>query len=119
MGFNIQINCTLEICPDTGKHFYYNRFEKIYDMPQVIPEQYRKYVSMKGKHFRIYTNLITDDIVTSVENFVDKYPKWSDIVEDPDYNEDSKIWNEDKHDQFYDALKWFSKQNICYMISWF
>ena len=73
---------------------------------------------MRGHLFGIYTRFVTDETSTSVENFVDKYPEWSDIVEDGGYEEYRNFWNEDKHDRFYAALKWFAAQDICYMISW-
>jgi len=117
MVFYIYITCTLEICKDTGKHFYYTDFQKIYDMPPVIPEEYREYVKMTGEIFQIYTSFITDYNNTSVENFVDKFPEWSDILENSHFHKDSDIWNEHKHNKFYNALKWFSDKR-CYMICW-
>lgn len=87
-------------------------------MPQVVPEEHREFVMKSGDHFKIYTGFVTDEMATSVENFVDKYPDWSDIIEDCDFEEYSSVWNEDMHDRFYAALKWFSSQKICYMISW-
>lgn len=73
---------------------------------------------MNGGLFKIYTSFVTDELDTSVENFVDKYPEWSDIVETSDFEEYCDFWNEDMHDEFYDALKWFSDHKSCYMISW-
>jgi hypothetical protein len=118
MGFHIYITCIMEICKDTGRHFYYGDFKKIYSLPPVVPEEYRKYVKMNGGLFKIYTSFVTDELDTSVENFVDKYPEWSDIVETSDFEEYCDFWNEDMHDEFYDALKWFSDHKSCYMISW-
>jgi hypothetical protein len=118
MGFHIYINCFLGICEDTGKHFYYRNFQKVYDMPPVVPEEHREFINMKGKVFRIYTDLITDDTSTSVTNFIDKYPEWFDIVEDSNFESCSEYWNEEKHNRFYAALKWFSDQDISYTISW-
>jgi len=118
MGFDIYINCSVSICKETGKHFYYGASKKIYDMPAVIPEEHREFVSMKGCVFQVYANFVTDESSTSVENFVDKYPDWSDIIENSDVEEYSNYWNEDAHDRFYAALKWFAEQEICYMISW-
>jgi hypothetical protein len=115
MEFYIYIHCSLEICKDTGRHFYYSGLDKIYDIPQSVPQEHREFVRAKGRIFRIYTNLVTDDMSTSVENFVDKYPEWSDIVEDGDYE---TSWSEEMHTKFYAALKWFSEQKVCYVISW-
>jgi hypothetical protein len=118
MGFDIYIHCSLSICKDTGKHFYYRAYEKIYDMPAPVPEKYREFINMKGSILQVYANLITDETSTIVENFVDKYPDWSEIVENSDLEDYTSYWNEYMHDRFYAALKWFAEQDICYMISW-
>ena len=119
MVFHIHIHCRLDICKDTGRHFFYDGFQHVYDMPKDIPEEHRGFVKMSGELFRIYTGLVTDDLSTSVDNFVDKYPEWSDILESCHFEEFASFWNEDKHNNFYAALKWFSQQKICYMISWY
>jgi len=118
MGFDIYISHSLVICKDTGRHFYYRGSEKVYDMPPVVPEEHREFIRMRGKVFRIYTNLVTDEMSISVEGFVENYPEWPDIIQDSDYEDNPDFWNEDKHNRFYTALKWFSEQNGCYMISW-
>lgn len=110
------ITCTFEICKDTGKHFYYSGYQKIYSMPIVVPEAHREFVKMTGTVLEIYARLVTDENSTSVDNFVDKFPAWSTIVEDGSAFSDS--WDETTHDRFYAALQWFSEQKICYMISW-
>jgi hypothetical protein len=117
MGFNMYITCSLDICKDTGKHYYYKGSEKVYDAPPDVPEEHREFVRLKGRFFSIYTTFVTDEMSTSVENFLDKYPSWSDIVEASDIEEDL-FWNEDYHDRFYAALKWFSERS-CYIISWY
>jgi hypothetical protein len=117
MGFDIYIHCNLQICKNTGRYFYYKGFEKIYDIPQIIPETHREFINMRGRVFRIYTSLITDDVNTSVEDFLDKYPSWSDIIEHSDF-EKNMLWDEDKHNKFYAALTWFVEQGSCYTISW-
>lgn len=120
MGFDIYISCSFRICEETGRLFYFGRHnEKVYDIPPpIVPKEHRDFVKMRGYLFWIYTRLVTDEVTTSVENFVDKYPEWSDIIEDADYKEHCDSWSEEMHDRFYAALKWFSKQDICYMISW-
>jgi len=120
MGFDIYISCSFRICEETGRLFYFGRKgEKVYDIPpRIVPEEHRDFVKMRGHHFGIYTRLVTDDMSTSAENFVDKYPCWDDVTEDNDYEEYSNYWNEEMHDKLYAALKWFSEQQLCYMISW-
>ena len=118
MGFHMYITCTMEICKETGRHYYYGKSQKIYDTPQVIPEMYREFVSMSGKIFRIYARLVTDERDTSVTHFVDTFPDWSDIVADDDFEKYGDTWDEDKHDKLRNGLKWFSEQDVCYMICW-
>jgi hypothetical protein len=121
MGFDIYISCSLNICKETGKLYYYGgaRFEKIYNIPQlVVPEEHREFVRMRGHLFGIYTRLVTDETSTSVANFLDKYPEWSDITESSDFEEYAEGWNEDMHERFYAALIWFSLQDMNYMICW-
>ena len=116
MGFHMYIHCIVNICKDTGRHFYYGRAQdELYTMPKPIPEPYREFVQMRRKIYRIYAQLVTDEICTCVDNFVDKFPEWSDIIADSEFDES---WTEDMHNRFYNALKWFSEQEICYMISW-
>jgi hypothetical protein len=109
------ITCTLDICKNSGKHFYYKGAKKIYDMPEVIPEMYRAYANLRGRIYEIYARLVTDDESTSITNFVDKFPDWSDIK---DCNESNESWTEEDHDKFHAALSWFSAQETCYTISW-
>jgi hypothetical protein len=52
---------------------------------------------------------------TSVENFLDKFPDWSDILEDDDYED---IWEESDHNSFKDALTWLAKQEFGFTVSW-
>jgi hypothetical protein len=118
MGFDIYIHCSFNICKDTGKLYYYKGLNKVYDMPEPVPEEYREFVKMRGHVFGIYTKLVTDWTSTSVENFLDKYPNWCDILDDDDFEDISSYWCESHHIRFYEALKWFSKQDISYTISW-
>ncbi len=118
MGFHLYITCTLEICESTGKHFYYGGLQKVYGAPPDIPEVHRKYVKMSGGLIGLYMALVTDEVSTSVENFVDKFPNWSNIVSITNFEDFSSTWNEEMHNNFYASLKWFAEQNVCYMISW-
>ena len=118
MGFHMYITCTLEICKDTGRHFYHGGFQKLYGIPPVIPEMHREYVKMSGDVYKLYTSLITDEMSTSVENFVDKFPEWSDIIDTCEFEEEFGFWTEEMHNKFYASLQWFAEQNVPYMISW-
>jgi len=116
MVFHMYITCTFEICKETGRHFYYSGYQKIYDLPDVVPEAHREFVKMSDDALEYYVRLVTDENSTSVDNFLDKFPDWSSIVEDG--SAFSESWDETTHDRFREALVWFSEQKICYMISW-
>ena len=87
MGFDLYISCSIRVCHETGKLFFYrNDLTKDYTIPAiVVPEEYRRFIKQRGYHLRLYTSRVTDDLSTSVENFLDKFPDWSDIWEDDDY----------------------------------
>ena len=119
MPFQLQITCSLELCKYTGRHYFNTDSGKIYDMPPPVPEIYRSFVKINGDHFKIYTELVTDELSTSVTNFLDKYPEWSDIVEDDDFADHATLWTENDHTCFHEALQWFHYQKIGYTISWF
>jgi hypothetical protein len=118
MVFHMYITCTLEICEETGKHFYYGGFQKLYGIPSTIPEEHRKYVNITGDIFNIYAMFVTDETSTSLENFVDKFPEWSDIIDTCDFEKDFGFWTEEMHNKFYESLKWIAQQNVSYTISW-
>jgi hypothetical protein len=61
---------------------------------------------------------VTDEYSTSVENFLDKFPEWSEILEDTEYEEYEDIWNEEDHNLFKDALDWLARQAIGFIVSW-
>jgi len=117
MGFDLYISCSISVCNETGKLFFYrNDLTKDYTIPAiVVPELFRRFLKQRGYHLRLYTSRITDELSTSVENFLDKYPDWSDIWEDDDYEE---LWKESDHNLFKDALTWLAKQEISFIVSW-
>jgi len=118
MGFYMYITCPLEICNETGRHYYYAGLQKVYTMPPDVPEPYRSYVKMKGKIYRIYAQLVSDDMSICVEDFAGNFPEWSEVVDCHDYEGCSESWSLEKHDDFRSALKWFATQDTSYMVSW-
>lgn len=83
-----------------------------------MPEEYRRFLKQRGHHLGLYTSKVTDEYSTSVENFLDKFPEWSEIVEDADYEEYEDIWKEEDHDLFKNALDWLARQQIGFIVSW-
>lgn len=120
MGFDLYISCRINVCNETGKFFFYtDQYIKNYDIPAiVVPQQYRRFLKQRGRHLSLYTSKVTDEYSTSVENFLDKFPEWSEILEDSEYEEYEDIWNEEDHDLFKDALGWLARQAIGFIVSW-
>ena len=112
------ISCPLEICKETGRHYYYAGLQKVYEMPPVVPEAYRSYVKVKGKIYRIYAQLVSEDMSTSVDEFAQNFPEWSEVVGCHDYEDCSEGWSLAKHEEFHATLKWFAEQNASYTVSW-
>jgi len=121
MGFDFYISCTYNLCDETGLPFYWKQdCSKCYDIPSiVVPENYRRFMRQRGHHMGLYTSRICDEYSTCADNFLDKFPDWSDILEDGEYEEDFKdTWKEADHDLFREALEWLVKQPIGFTISW-
>ena len=120
MGFDLYISCSIRVCHETGKLFFYrNDLTKDYTIPTiVVPEEHRRFIKQRGHYLRLYTLRVTDELSTSVENFLDKYPDWSEILEDEDYENYEDFWEESDHNSFKDALTWLAKQEIAFTVSW-
>jgi hypothetical protein len=119
MVFQLRISCNIEICKESGRHYFDTGTQKKYNMPQPVPEIYRDFARISGDHFKIYTSLVTDETQTSVANFLDKYPDWSELLEADDFTVYVELWTETDHNRFREALQWFNTQKIAYTISWF
>jgi len=120
MGFDLYISCRINVCNETGKLFFYtDQYIKNYTIPDIIvPQEYRRFLKQRGHHLGLYTSKVTDEYSTSVENFIDKFPEWSEIFEDALYEEYEDIWKEEDHDLFRDALIWLARQPIGFIVSW-
>lgn len=120
MGFDLYISCRINVCNETGKLFFYtDQYIKNYSIPEIlVPEEYRRFLKQRGHHLGLYTSKVTDEYSTSVENFLDKFPEWSEILEDADYEEYEDIWKEEDHDLFKNALDWLARQQIGFIVSW-
>jgi hypothetical protein len=120
MGFDLYISCRINVCNETGKLFFYtDQYIKNYSIPPIlVPEEYRRFLKQRGHHLGLYTSKVTDEYSTSVENFLDKFPEWSEISEDADYEEYEDIWKEEDHDLFKNALDWLARQEIGFIVSW-
>ena len=124
MGFDLSIQVRFFICERTGKLYYYSRkgFDRIYGVPDMnIPEKWWDYVKHRGKIYRAYidyfdsNNNMSPDIIEFEEN----YPSWQDVKESVDYEDGwADEWIEQDHNEFYEFIKWCSKQDIPFFVSW-
>ena len=126
MGFDINVNMVLHMCPKTGKPFYYgykketNNYEKIYELPTlVVPETIREYLVGRGHIFHAYTEFFNENDVydVSVEDFLEHYPSWEEVVEHSSY-EDDCCWTDEDHEGFKQLLEWCMKQTVAFRVNW-
>lgn len=118
MGFYIHIYSMVNLCPETGKPFYYGpNFEKIYDIPNIIiPEQYRRFLYERNSIYHAYMS--GDSYYDSVDMVVDTFPTWEQVKNlYPDAEEEYE-WTEKDHTLFHNAIEWFASQPIGYIIHW-
>lgn len=120
MGFDIFIQCPLNLCQETGKPFYFGKNGKVYDISIVVPEQFRKFLHLKGSIFQAYIDDFCEDCpsILDIDRFKENFPPWSKVQEYVEEKEAQHIWTMDDHLSFYDALEWFSKQEAPFDITW-
>lgn len=124
MGFDFVIQLCFSLCSKTGKPFIYklDTLEKDYKLPEiVIPEEYRRFLQMRGHFLHIYTDELNEDDMfsTDIQDLLEYFPSWKEITENPEYSEDlDDYWTEKDHDEFRVALEWFADQPYHFRASW-
>jgi hypothetical protein len=121
MGFDLFISVSFPLCPETGLMFEYNDdLTKNYNIPNIrVPEHLRRFLKQRGHHLRLYTSRVTDEYSTGADNFLDKFPEWSEIAEDDEYDDFKDIWIEEDHNLFKETLAWLVKQKVNAIVSWY
>jgi hypothetical protein len=124
MGFDLSIHLNIGIDPETGLAFIWdlNGFGRrsYVQSEHMVPERFRKYLVQRGSHFRSYIAQFSDEVsLVEIERFLDKYPPWSTVELDIE-RDGNDYWTESDHNEFLDALKWFSfgKNTGVFSISW-
>ena len=126
MGFDINVMMMLYMCPETGKPYYlkWNKetrnYEKLYELPDIIvPEKMCEYLVGRGHHFHAYTEVFNEDgrYDVSVDEFMDYFPSWEEVLENPSYNDECG-WCEEDHKGFKRLLEWCCKQDVSFRVSW-
>ena len=120
MGFVLFISVSFPLCPETGLMFEYNDdLTKNYNIPNIrVPEHLRRFLKQRGHHLRLYTSRVTDEYSTGADNFLDKFPEWSEIAEDDEYDDFKDRWIEDDHNLFKETLAWLVNQKVNAIVSW-
>lgn len=124
MGLDIQIQCLLQVCKETGKPFYYsnkNNFKKIYDLSSItVPEEFRKFLYFRGHFYTAYIeDWKTEQLSVDMETFKENFPQWAKVKEwkeEYDINDDE--WSMDDHLAFQEAIDWFASTDIPFQVSW-
>lgn len=120
MGFDLSIDMCLGMCTTTGKPYSYDKdFKKCYDIPSVeIPEELRKYLEQRGPYLHIYTSHFNeqDRYDVNVNEFLEEFPSWEDVLAHPNYDEE--YWTEEEHTTFLKLLKLCAKSTVSFRVSW-
>lgn len=118
MGFDISIEMSLAIHPETGRPYYYNydssaRIDGVPDI--VVPEHLRRYLKGRGNIFHVYTQFFNEEnrFNVGVREFLEHFPSWDDVqVVDDDY------WTEKDHCLFKELIEWCAEQTVEFRIDW-
>jgi hypothetical protein len=120
MGFDLFISISFGLCSETGLMFEYNDdLTKNYNIPNIqVPEHFRRFLKQRGHHLHLYTSRVTDEYSTGADNFLDKFPEWSEIAEDDEYDDFKDVWGEEDHNLFKQALAWLVDQKVNAIVNW-
>jgi hypothetical protein len=120
MGFDLFISVSFPLCPQTGLMYDYNEdLTKNYNIPNIrVPEHLRRFLKQRGHHLRLYTSRVTDEYSTGADNFLDKFPEWSEIAEDDEYGDFKDRLIEEDHNLFKETLAWLVNQKVNAIVSW-
>ena len=129
MGFDIYISLNMMMCSITGKPFYHGAhpetgaFAAVYGYPDaIVPEELRKYLMGRGRHFVAYTRQVEFDdlgLNVSVDQFLERYPSWEEVYQSDEVSEETlDSWNEENHNAFKKLLEWCLESGFDYRVSW-
>ncbi len=119
MGFDLFIGIKFNMCPHTGKPYYYGKdVQKMYDISEiVVPTEFRDYLQLRGHFLHAYTRDFNQENRFEVEvgEFLDGFPKWTEVKSDPMYDD---YWTKQNHLTFKSLLKWCQEQQCIFNVSW-
>jgi len=121
MGFDLSINLNLGLDLKTGLPYVWGKdYEKIAYVPSEfeVPEKYRRWVQERGHHFHIYIKKFDKHGHTVyAEQFLYEYPSWLTVKKELGDKWEYEYWTEKDHDDFKEALQWFSSKNN-FVVDW-
>lgn len=114
MGFDLYIMLNLLIDKNTGLPIVYKNFEKEgFDASEYqVPAECRRFVQQSGKWFSNYIYEF-EGCSSSAELFLEHYPAWEEAID----GYEDECWTKEDHDEFRNALEWFSKKGN-FVVSW-
>lgn len=119
MGFDINIEMVLFMCPETGKPYHYGKgLEHVYEIPTLNPpKELIRYFRERGHVFHAYTEFFNQEEKYNVyvEQFLEEYPCWDDVKEHSCYDD---YWTEKDHNNFKKLLEWCLEQPVTFRITW-
>lgn len=126
MGFDFFIQLVLHLCPETGKPFYYATSQekglyKEYVQPELnIPEKHRRFLEQRGSIFHAYTHHFNEENIytVDVERLLEVFPEWEDMEDSSYYEGWEEEWTQQDHNDFKEALKWFSESSLNFQATW-
>lgn len=126
MGFDFYIQLVLHMDPTSGKPFFYDTKEdgltfRNYQLASIeIPEEHREFLQGRGSIFHAYTREFSYNDIFSVkiDELLDEFPDWDEVLESDDCDENRETWTEENHNRFKAALTWFSEQKQSFQATW-
>lgn len=119
MGFDLNIEMVLMMCPETGKPYYYGEnLQKIYELPVLdIPNELKQYLEQRGHYLHAYTYGWNEEEIysTDLESFLEEFPSWENVLDHTNYDED---WTEEDHTKFERLLTYLFSSRVSFRVTW-
>jgi len=119
MGFDFDILLSLRIDKATGLPIVGWTTPVPYSPEDhQVPENFRKFLKMRGHHLRYYTQtaeLDSGGTLVDAASFKFYFPTWESINDECDWS--NYDWSEELHHEFKEAVTWFAEKDI-FTVQW-
>jgi hypothetical protein len=118
MAFTMVITINVNIETKTGLPFvWYNNNGFIDKKPYIpeeykIPEVYRRFIQLRGHHFRVYVYPFLNAYQIFVDDFLEYYPEWEFVKSENGFTESHMYWTEEDHNTLKSALIWMCSKSL-------